>query len=46
VERLYRDARAMWFEEGPRTVQRLTAALPLIELGGEYREKPAASAKV
>ncbi|NCC68618.1 MAG: acyl-CoA dehydrogenase, partial [Clostridia bacterium] len=25
VERLYRDCRAMWLEEGPRTVQRLTA---------------------
>ncbi|MDR3439326.1 acyl-CoA dehydrogenase family protein [Telmatospirillum sp.] len=34
VERLYRDARAMWFEEGPRTVQRLTAARPLIDNGG------------
>ncbi|MDD9147516.1 acyl-CoA dehydrogenase family protein [Sporolactobacillus sp. CQH2019] len=34
VERMYRDARALWFEEGPRTVQRLTAARPLIENGG------------
>lgn len=34
VERMYRDARALWFEEGPRTVQRLTAARPLIMNGG------------
>lgn len=34
VERLYRDARALWFEEGPRTVQRLTAARQLIQTGG------------
>ena len=34
VERMYRDARALWFEEGPRTVQRLTAARPLIASGG------------
>jgi alkylation response protein AidB-like acyl-CoA dehydrogenase len=34
VERMYRDARALWFEEGPRTVQRLTAARPLIANGG------------
>ncbi|MDX5628774.1 MULTISPECIES: acyl-CoA dehydrogenase family protein [unclassified Brenneria] len=34
VERMYRDARALWFEEGPRTVQRLTIARPLIASGG------------
>lgn len=34
VERMYRDARALWLEEGPRTVQRLTAARPLIKNGG------------
>lgn len=34
VERMYRDARALWFEEGPRTVQRLTAARILIANGG------------
>jgi len=30
VERMYRDCRAMWLEEGPRSVQRLTAARKLI----------------
>lgn len=30
VERLYRDCRAMWLEEGPRSVQRVTAARKLI----------------
>lgn len=35
VERMYRDARALWFEEGPRTVQRLTAARILIQNGGK-----------
>jgi len=34
VERLYRDCRAMWLEEGPRTVQRLTAARKLIDRNG------------
>jgi alkylation response protein AidB-like acyl-CoA dehydrogenase len=34
VERMYRDARALWFEEGPRTVQRLTAARILINQNG------------
>lgn len=40
VERLYRDCRAMWLEEGPRTVQRLTAFRGLEENGGriEYLE--------
>lgn len=37
VERMYRDARAMWLEEGPRTVQRLTAARVLIENSGEIK---------
>lgn len=34
VERLYRDCRAMWLEEGPRTVQRLTVSRKLIASGG------------
>jgi alkylation response protein AidB-like acyl-CoA dehydrogenase len=34
VERMYRDCRAMWLEEGPRTVQRLTAARKLIKHDG------------
>ncbi|PKM60479.1 MAG: acyl-CoA dehydrogenase [Firmicutes bacterium HGW-Firmicutes-4] len=34
VERMYRDCRAMWLEEGPRTVQRLTASRKLIASGG------------
>lgn len=40
VERLYRDCRAMWLEEGPRTVQRLTAFRGLDKIGGriEYGE--------
>ncbi len=40
VERMYRDCRAMWLEEGPRTVQRLTAFRGLDKVGGriEYGE--------
>lgn len=34
IERLYRDCRAMWLEEGPPTVQRLTASRKLIASGG------------
>lgn len=34
VERMYRDCRAMWLEEGPPTVQRVTIARNLIESGG------------
>lgn len=34
VERMYRDCRAMWFEEGPRTIQRFTASRKLIANGG------------
>ena len=34
TERLYRDCRAMWLEEGPRTVQRLTAFRGLDKTGG------------
>lgn len=34
TERLYRDCRAMWLEEGPRTVQRLTAFRGLEKSGG------------
>jgi acyl-CoA dehydrogenase len=35
VERLYRDCRAMWLEEGPPTVQRITAARGLLASGGD-----------
>ena len=38
VERMYRDARAMWFEEGPRTVQRLTLVRDVIAKKGEMRK--------
>ena len=38
VERMYRDSRALWFEEGPRTVQRLTASRLLIENGGQLEK--------
>ena len=34
VERMYRDCRAMWLEEGPPTVQRLTAFRGLEKSGG------------
>ncbi|MFD1671781.1 acyl-CoA dehydrogenase family protein [Agrilactobacillus yilanensis] len=34
VERMYRDCRAMWLEEGPRSVQRVTAARKLIQDNG------------
>ncbi len=34
VERMYRDCRAMWLEEGPPTVQRLTAFRGLEKCGG------------
>lgn len=37
LERMYRDARGMWLEEGPRTVQRLTIVRDVIEKGGELR---------
>jgi alkylation response protein AidB-like acyl-CoA dehydrogenase len=37
LERLYRDARGMWLEEGPRTVQRLTLVRDVIAKGGELR---------
>lgn len=35
IERMYRDARALWFEEGPRTIQQVTAACHLIKNGGK-----------
>lgn len=35
AERLYRDCRAMWLEEGPPSVQRTTAARGLITTGGD-----------
>jgi acyl-CoA dehydrogenase len=35
IERLYRDCRAMWLEEGPPTVQRMTAARKLIANCGD-----------
>lgn len=34
VERLYRDARAMWLEEGTPTVQRITISRQTIQHGG------------
>lgn len=34
VERMYRDCRAMWLEEGPPTVQLQTASRGLIQTGG------------
>ena len=34
VERLYRDARGMWLEEGTPTVQRITIARDCIKNGG------------
>ena len=34
VERLYRDARAMWLEEGTPTVQRITISRQVIDHGG------------
>jgi alkylation response protein AidB-like acyl-CoA dehydrogenase len=37
MERMYRDARGMWLEEGPRTVQRLTLVRDIIEKAGEMR---------
>lgn len=37
VERMYRDIRGMWFEEGPRTVQRLTLVRNVIDKKGEMR---------
>jgi alkylation response protein AidB-like acyl-CoA dehydrogenase len=37
LERMYRDARGMWLEEGPRTVQRLTLVRDVIEKDGELR---------
>ncbi len=35
VERMYRDCRAMWLEEGPPTVQLQTASRGLIATGGK-----------
>ncbi len=37
LERMYRDARGMWLEEGPRTVQRLTLVRDVIAKDGELR---------
>ena len=37
LERLYRDARGMWLEEGPRTVQRLTLVRDVLDKDGELR---------
>lgn len=37
LERMYRDARGMWLEEGPRTVQRLTLVRDIIAKDGEMR---------
>lgn len=40
VERLYRDCRAMWLEEGAPTVQRITISRNAIKFGGvvEYQD--------
>lgn len=38
LERLYRDARALWLEEGPPTIQRLTMVREIIEREGELRD--------
>ena len=35
VERLYRDCRAMWLEEGTPTVQRITIAKHLVDNNGK-----------
>lgn len=37
LERMYRDARGMWLEEGPRTVQRLTLVRDVLAKNGELR---------
>ncbi|MEA5002511.1 MAG: acyl-CoA dehydrogenase family protein [Christensenella sp.] len=37
VERLYRDCRALWLEEGPPTIQRLNVLRAVNEKGGEFR---------
>jgi len=37
LERMYRDCRALWLEEGPPTIQRLTIVRNVIELNGEMR---------
>lgn len=37
LERLYRDSRALWLEEGPPTIQRLTLSRPVIANDGEMR---------
>jgi alkylation response protein AidB-like acyl-CoA dehydrogenase len=37
TERLYRDARAMWLEEGTPTVQRITISRQAIKHGGELK---------
>ena len=39
VERMYRDCRALWLEEGPPSVQQITAARGLLATGGvlEYQ---------
>ena len=35
VERMYRDCRAMWLEEGAPTVQRITIAKSAVKFGGQ-----------
>ena len=37
VERLYRDCRALWLEEGPPTIQRLTLLRSVLSKDGEMR---------
>lgn len=40
TERLYRDCRAMWLEEGTPTIQRITIARDVEKFGGvlEYQD--------
>jgi len=37
LERIYRDCRALWLEEGPPTIQRLTIFRNVMEKNGEMR---------
>lgn len=37
LERMYRDCRALWLEEGPPTIQRLTIFRNVVEKNGEMR---------
>ena len=37
VERMYRDCRAMWLEEGAPTVQRITISKSAVKFGGQVK---------